>query len=112
MADNLFKADDLRSITNNLIDDTSKISDLYTGTISKAIENCKNDLQVAGLNYDEIQKAFSVLFANLAEKLTELTNAMNNSIIPKYEQTTSLIAKIFNQDFVNEINQYLDIIKS
>lgn len=110
MANNYIKIENLKEISTSLKNDADKITDLYNNTIKTALESCQNDLKVSGLNYDDIQAAFGKVFANLSNQLIELTDAMNNKIIPKYEQTASTIAKLFNQDFATEINNYLSII--
>ena len=44
---------DLRRLTTQIKNDTDKMNDLYQYTISKALEECQNDLVVSGVNFDD-----------------------------------------------------------
>ena len=112
MADSSINIGELKNISNQIKDDTNKISDLYKNTISTALENCKEDLTVSGVNFNEVQTSFQKLFTSLTSQLDEFTNAMNTKIIPSYETTAVVITKLFNEQFANEMNEYLNIINS
>ena len=110
MPGNYINIEDLKAINTSLKSDVDKIDALYTNTVQTALTNCQEDLKVSGLNYDEVQTSFKNLFTSLSAQLNELTNAMDNKIIPQYEATASSIVKLFNQDFANEMNDYMKII--
>lgn len=110
MADSQISTGDLRNITTNIKKDTDKINDLYNLHISKALEECQDDLILSGVDFQYIQDSYKNLFTNLISQLNEFTDALSNNIIPRYEATASSITKLFNQDFANEMNEYLNII--
>jgi hypothetical protein len=112
MAESRINTGDLRRLTTQIKNDTDKMNDLYQHTISKALEECQNDLVVSGVNFDDIQTSFKTLFTNLINQLNEFTDVMQNTVIPKYETTAGYITKLFNQDFANEMNEYIKIINS
>ena len=112
MADSMISIEDLKRISNQIKDDTNKMSELYNNTISNALETCKDDLVVSGINFDDVQASFKNLFSSLTSQLNEFTDAMNTKVLPRYEATASTITKLFNQDFANEMNEFLKIINS
>ena len=106
------KIDTLKDINNNIESDTQKIENIYKNTIAKALESCQQELKVSGLNYEEMTNSINKVFTTVVSQLDELTTAMSEKILPKYEATTQSVVKIFNQDFANEISEYLKIINS
>ena len=48
----------------------------------------------------------------VVNQINELTDAMNNIIIPKYEATSNVINRLFNQDFATEISDCIKAINS
>lgn len=111
MADSKIKTGELRNISTSIRKDAEKLNDLYTGSISKALDSCRENLVVSGLNVEEIQTSFKVLFTDLVNQLNEFVDAMDTKILPQYELTATSITRLFNQDFANEMNEYLKIIK-
>ena len=110
MPGNYINLDDLKTINQGLKSDIEKINSLYTNSVANALINCQEDLKVSGLNYDEVQNSFKNVFTSLTAQLTTLTDAMDSKIIPQYEATASSIIKLFNQDFANEMSDYIRII--
>lgn len=112
MADNYIQTSNLRDVTKRLNEEADEINQLFNGKVLKALEACQDELKVSGLNYDEIQNTFKSVFKSAVDQLKELTTAMDTTILPKYEATAASIAKLFNQDFANEMSNYLNQIKS
>ena len=112
MADSQINTGNLRNLTTSIKKDTEKMNELYKITISRALEACKEDLVVSGINFDDIQTSFQKLFASLVAQLNEFTDAMETKILPSYEATASSLARLFNQDSANEMNDYIKIINS
>lgn len=111
MAD-FISINDLGEITADIMANSDKIHFAYTEKVVKGLERAQNELKVSGVNYDEIQETMKKLFTNLTTQLNELTDAMTNTIIPKYEATTNVINRMFNQEFANEINDCLATINA
>lgn len=103
---------DLKAITTDIKNQADEISNAYTNQVINALESSKNELKVSGVNYEEMQETIKKVFTSVASQVYELTEAMNNIIIPKYETTTNVVNKLFNQDFANEINDCLTAINN
>lgn len=103
---------ELKDTNEKLVEETNELNNLVQEKVLPALEICKDNLIMSGLNYEEIKTTFDTVFKNTTSQINELTSAMNDTIIPKYEQTAASIAKIFNQDFVNEMNNYMSNINN
>lgn len=112
MADSKIKTENLRNLTTNIKKDNDKMNELYNNTISRALEACQEELVVSGVNFEDIQTSFKNLFINLTSQINELTDAMENKILPSYEATANSLSRLFNQDFANEMNDFIKIINS
>ena len=99
-------------ITAQIQKDTESMNDLYKNQVVRALEGCQNDLVVSGVNFDDIRTSFDTLFTNLTGQLNTFTDVMQNTILPQYETTAASITRLFNQDFANEMNDYLKTINS
>lgn len=111
MADYI-RVEDLKNTTISIKKESERINDIYTNNIVKALENSQTELKVAGVNYDEMQESMKKVFTGVVNQINELTDAMNNIIIPKYEATSNVINRIFNQDFATEISDCIKAINS
>jgi len=108
MPNNYIQTDQLRTTTQRLIDETMEINNLFQGKVIPTLNACQEDLKVSGLNYDEVQTTFNNVFNSIVNQLNELSDAMENKIIPKYEQAAASISKLFNQDFANQMNTIMN----
>ena len=75
----------------------------------KSIEEC---LTVSGVSYDEIISSFDGVFNGLDKNLSNLYSALNDKIIPQYEESMSVVTRIFNNDFASELRSVLSRMNS
>ena len=99
--------EDLRQVANNLLSEKDKISDIYNKKIVSILDNSKDAISASGVNFDEFRTTFSNVFSRLSTNLENLSNALTNEIIPKYNDLNSFVGKSFNVDFANEMNSLL-----
>ena len=99
--------EDLRQVANNLLSEKYKISDIYNKKIVSILDNSKDAITASGVNFDEFRATFSNVFSRLSTNLENLSNALTNEIIPKYNDLNSFVGKSFNVDFANEMNSLL-----
>jgi DNA anti-recombination protein RmuC len=111
MADYI-KIGDLREITDDIKNEANNLLDAYSTHVVTALESSQVELKVSGLNYDEVQESMKKVFTNIVGQINELTDAMNTKILPKYEATAASVSKLFNQDFANQITEYLNVINN
>jgi hypothetical protein len=87
----------------------------------KNLEDIKNEillptLKEYGMNIESQNQINSInkiktKVTEIEKDLKELSNKLEKTVIPGYEETVNSVKKIFNVDFHNEIDEYINIIK-
>ena len=84
----------------------------FTSKILPVLNSSEECLKVSGLNYEEVQKSFNDVFNKLDGRLTDLSRALTDKIIPGYENASDVIRQMFNTEFAEELQKALSIMNA
>ena len=109
--DSYVKTDDLNSIANGINKQKDKIIEAYNSKIKSAFDYSSKFLVVSGLDYNDTIKAYDDLFNSLNNQVTKLVDVLEKDIIPKYSEANQLISSMFNNEFKEQMQRALQIMK-
>ena len=101
------KSDDLRAVAASLKQKEQAINNVYNNEIKTLLEESKDAIKVAGVDFNEISIQFKNAFTSLATNLDSLSNALTNQILPKYDNLSVSIKNSFNNNFASQMNDIL-----
>ena len=78
----LVRTEDLKVITNNIIQEKNDILDLYTESLIDILTTSEIKLTNYSKEVNEVSKELKKLFSELDTNVTDLTNVLLNKIIP------------------------------
>ena len=103
--------DELREVAKDLLSKKDVIKNVYDSKIKGILEESKDAIVASGVNFDDFKATFAEVFTRVATKLENLSTALTNEIIPKYEVLGASIRRSFNNEFASEMNDLLNRIK-
>ena len=107
----IVNAEGLQQVSKELAANSEKMYALYSKDIVSVLNSCQEELKVSGLDTNIVSESFQKMFSDLRTKTEELIGALDNTIIPEYEASAQTINHLFNNEFANKINEYLEIMK-
>ncbi len=99
--------EELRQVAEDLRNKKEEILNIYNTKIISILEESKEAISASGLNFDDFKSTFSQVFGRIDTKITSLSNALTNTIIPKYDELNSYVGNAFNNDFANQMGELL-----
>ena len=88
----------------------NKLNDIKNEILLPTLKNC-GTLLTNPKQLDKV-KSIKTKINEVNEDIKDLTNQLENLIIPGYEETTQSIQRVFNIDFHEEMNEYLKVINT
>ena len=105
------KSDELRAVAISLKQKEEKINNIYNNQIKSLLAESEEAIKVSGVDFNEINTQFQKAFTALATNLDNLSNALTNQILPKYDNLSISIKNAFNNNFANQMNEILNALK-
>ncbi len=99
---------ELKAVAQRLLVEKSELENIYNSKVNAIINASKEAIVVSKLDFDDVSKQFQLAFTNLANDLSELSNALTAKIIPQYENLDSSITTGFNSTFADEMRNILN----
>ena len=97
----------LKEVADSIKIKKEKINEIYQNEVLNALKECEEYFKVSGLNYEDVSKSFNAVFSTLDTRLSDLVTILTGTIIPKYEQTSNVVANLFNSDFAEKMQSIL-----
>lgn len=104
----LVRTEELKVITNNIIQEKNDILDLYTESLVDILTTSEIKLTNYSKEVNEVSKELKKLFSELDTNVTDLTNVLLNKIIPNYENLSTEIKALFGNNFADKLTQLLE----
>lgn len=104
----LVRTEELKVITNNIIQEKNDILDLYTESLVNILTTSEIKLTNYSKEVNEVSKELKKLFSELDTNVTDLTNVLLNKIIPNYENLSTEIKALFDNNFADKLTQLLE----
>lgn len=86
-----------------------EIFNTYVSDVGSVLNLSRECFKVSGLDYDSVKSSFDNVFNSLDERLSSLSGALTNRIIPKYENSSRSISTMFNQTFADQMRSTMSI---
>ena len=106
----IVNGDYLRELHITLNKKGKKLEDIKDEILLPTLKNCGTYL-TDNNQLDKVKK-IKLQIDEIDKEIKDLTNQLENLVIPGYEETTQSIQKVFNLDFHDELNEYLKIINT
>lgn len=103
---------ELNNAANELKRQSSQILSTFSTKILPIIESSKQYFMVSGIDYSTITSSFTRIYSKLNSRSEALSDLITNKVIPQYTELSSNINKMFNNEFVSEIQQLLPDVKT
>ena len=87
----LVRTEELKVITNNIIQEKNDILDLYTESLVDILTTSEIKLTNYSKEVNDVSKELKKLFSEFDTNVTDLTNVLLNKIIPNYENLSTEI---------------------
>ena len=100
---------ELRLIASDIRDRKNIIIDIYESNIKSLLLESEKRIIESGEDYEECLKTYESLFSDLDNNIDELVTTLVDKIIPVYEDLSSNIKELFNNQFAKELESILDI---
>ena len=100
--------DKLKIMANNIDIRRDEIMTLYKMKIRPLMEFSRESIK-DNISIIEIDKIFNALFKELNTRLSELIVILDKDIIPNYEDLSSDIKELFNNQFASKMESLLDV---
>ena len=105
------KSDDLRGVAASLKQKKEEVSRIYNTYVKSLLAESESAIKVSGVDFNEINTQFQKAFTNLETNLDNLSNALTNQILPKYDNLSISIKNAFNNNFASQMNEILKALK-
>ena len=105
------RTEELRQVANELLKRKDSINNIYTNQIKNIMEGSKEAINISGLEFNEFNVAFQKAFTELTNRIENLANALNNQILPKYDDLSVSIRNAFNNEFASQMQNLLNEIR-
>ncbi len=97
----------VREVARGIDAKREEMHNTYASKVQPLLKSIEECLTVSGVSYDEIINSFNGVFNGLDRNLSNLYSALNDKIIPQYEESMSVVTRIFNNDFASELRSVL-----
>ena len=102
--------EEVKKIASNIDARRNEIEEIYKNKIVPMLKSSEDCLEVSGLSYDEVISSFDNLFNSLDSQLNGLTSDLTTKVIPKYENSSFVVNKMFNKEFADKMRETLTVI--
>ena len=102
----------VREVARGIDSKREEMHNTYASKVQPLLKSIEECLTVSGVSYDEIISSFDGVFNGLDKNLSNLYSALNDKIIPQYEESMSVVTRIFNNDFASELRSVLSRMNS
>lgn len=102
---------ELSTIPSSLRTKKEEILRLYNAQVKNILETSKDAIIVSGLDFNEFDAFFNKAFMNLATELDNLANALQNKILPRYDNLGASIRNSFNNEFASQMQSIINALK-
>lgn len=101
----------LSTIPASLRTKKDEILNVYNNQVKSILETSKDAIIVSGVNFEEFETYFAKAFTTLGNELDNLANALQNQILPRYDNLSVSIKNAFNNEFASQMQSILDTLK-
>ena len=103
--------EDLRKVANELLQRKDSLNNIYTNQVKRVMEDSREAISISKLDFNEFDIEFQKAFTNLGNRIESLANALNNQILPKYDDLSISIRNAFNNEFASQMQSLLNDIR-
>ena len=101
----------LNTVAINLKQKKEDILNLYNTKVKLILDTSEDAIIVSGLNFNEFETYFAKAFTDLANEIEILSSALQNQILPRYDNLSISIKNAFNKDFASQMQVILNELK-
>lgn len=103
------KGDELTALANSLKSKGESINNEYKNNCSQVLSMCTECLQASGLNTAEFFQSLDSIYANLNQRITEVSDFLTNVVVVEYQALNDALVSNFNNNFANEMSGVLGL---
>lgn len=103
------KGDELTALANSLKSKGESINNEYKNNCSQALSMSTECLQASGLNTAEFFQSLDSIYANLNQRITEVSDFLTNVVVAEYQALNDALVSNFNNKFANEMSGVLGL---
>ena len=107
--ENYVNLDKLLIVATDIDRKKDEILTLYDMKIKTILDYSCDCITQNGDSFDEFNSEFAKLFKELDKRLTELTSTLTNIVVPNYQDFSTDIKELFNNQFALELEKLLDM---
>ena len=101
----------LSTVPSTLKAKSEDILKVYNNNVKNILETSKEAIVVSGLNFETFESYFANAFTSLSNELENLANALQNQILPKYDNLSISIRNAFNNEFGSQMQSIIEELK-
>ena len=105
------KTEELREVARELLQRKESLNNIYNNSVKRVMEDSKEAINISGLEFNEFNLEFQKAFTELGNRMENLANALQNQILPRYDNLSVSIRNAFNNDFASQMQGILDSLK-
>lgn len=105
------KTEELREVARDLLQRKESLNNIYNNSVKRVMEDSKEAINISGLEFNEFNLEFQKAFTELGNRMENLANALQNQILPKYDDLSSSIKSAFNNEFASQMQNLLNQIR-